>query len=254
MGQLFTINDGRVAIVTGAGQGIGKGIAKNFAKAGAYVAVVDWNKENAELVTQEILNEGGTAIAISADVGNPADVQRIVDTVMEKWGTVDILVNNAGINRDAIMYKMTEDQFDAVLRVDLKGPFLLMKAVYWTMRNKKFGRIVNISSPASKGNLGQANYSSAKAGLIALTNTAALEFAKHGITVNAICPGLIDTPMARSMPESDWNRCVEAIPSKRVGTGDDMAYMAMFFASEEASYINGQLVYVDGAQQTGLKK
>ena len=148
---------------------------------------------------------------------------------------------------------MTEEQWDAVLRVNLKGVFLCMQAAREPMKKQNYGRIINISSSACKGNMGQANYSSAKAGVNALTYVAALELARHGITTNSICPGLIDTPMARSVPKEIFDKWVEAIPVKRLGHPDDMAHAVMFFAAEEAGFINGQTIYVDGGMQTGLK-
>lgn len=249
----MSINKGRVAIVTGAGQGIGKGLAIRLAGAGANVVVCDVKEEAAAAVTDEILKSGGTAITVCGDVGIKSEAERIARTAVERWGKVDILVNNAGIIRDAMFYKMTEEQWDAVIRVNLKGPFLMTQAVYWSMRNQKYGRIINISSSACRGNVGQANYASTKAGVIALTNVAALEMARHGITANAICPGTIDTPMARSVPKEVFESWCEAIPAKRIGTPDDMAEAVLFFAAEESGYINGQTIWVDGAMQTGLK-
>jgi len=249
----MSINKGRVAIVTGAAQGIGKGLALRLAGAGAYVAVCDVNEAAAGAVTDEILAAGGIAITVCGDVGSKADAERIAQTAIEKWGKVDILVNNAGIIRDAMFYKMTEEQWDAVIRVNLKGPFLMTQAVYSSMRNQKYGRIINISSSSCRGNVGQANYSSTKAGVIALTNVAALEMARYGITANAICPGTIDTPMARSVPKDVFDGWCQAIPAQRIGTPDDMAEAVLFFASEESGFINGQTIWVDGAMQTGLK-
>ncbi len=249
----MAIKEGRIAIVTGAAQGIGSGVAKRLAAEGAYVALIDVKEEAVKQVTDEIIAAGGTAMYQVGDVGLKADVDRMVQAVVEKWGTVDILVNNAGINRDAIFYKMTEQQWDDVIRVNLKSMFLMTQACYWPMRNQKYGRIINFSSSACRGNIGQANYAATKAGIIAFTNVIALENAKHGITCNAICPGTIDTPMARSVPESVLQGWIEAQPSGRIGTVDDIAEMVLFFAGENSGYINGQHIWVDGAMQTGLK-
>ncbi len=248
----MSIKKGRVAIVTGAGQGIGRGVAIRLAAAGANVVVCDINEKTAQEVADIINEAGNTAIVACGDVGLKEDADRIVQTAIDKWGTVDILVNNAGINRDAIFYKMTEEQWDEVIRVNLKSQFLMCKACYWSMRNQHFGRIINMSSSACRGNVGQANYAATKAAIIAFTNVLALENSKHGITANAICPGTIDTPMARSVPQDVLDGWIKSQPSGRIGTPDDIAEMVLFFASEEADYINGQHIWVDGAMQTGL--
>lgn len=249
----MAIKKGRIAIVTGAAQGIGSGVAKRLAAAGAYVALIDVQEKAVKQVTGEIAAAGGTAMYLVGDVGLKADVDRMVQAVVDKWGTVDILVNNAGIIRDAIFYKMTEQQWDDVMRVNLKSMFLMTQACYWPMRNQKHGRIINFSSSSCRGNVGQANYSATKAGVIAFSNVIALENARHGITSNAICPGTIDTPMARSVPESVLQGWIEAQPSGRIGNVDDIAEAVLFFAGEDSGYINGQHIWVDGAMQTGLK-
>jgi NAD(P)-dependent dehydrogenase (short-subunit alcohol dehydrogenase family) len=247
------IKKGRVAIVTGAGQGIGKGVAIRLAKDGAKVVVSDINEEAVASVVKEIQDKGYEAAPFVFDVGDKTMCEKLVETTVEKWGSIDILVNNAGIIRDSMLSKMTEEQWDMVLKVNLKGVFLMTQAVYKIMKEQQYGRIINMSSSGYKGNIGQANYSSAKAGVNALTYTAALEFARHGITVNSICPGVIDTPMIRSVPEKILNRFIEGIPAKRVGSPDDIAVAVIFFASEESGYINGQTIFVDGAMQTGVK-
>ena len=249
----MAIKEGRVAIVTGAGQGIGEGVAKRLAQAGAYVVVADIKQETAQKVVDEITEAGGTAIAVAGDCGMKADADRIVQTAIDKWGTVDILVNNAGITRDAIFYKMTEQQWDDVMRVNLKSMFLMTQACYWPMRNQKYGRIICLSSSSCRGNVGQANYSASKAGVIAFSNVIALENAKHGITSNAICPGTIDTPMARAVPPEVFASWQEAQPTGHIGTTDDIAEAVLFFAGEDSGYITGQHIWVDGAMQTGLK-
>jgi len=249
----MSIKAGRVAIVTGAGQGIGEGVAKRLAQAGAYVVVADVNEASANKVVDEITAAGGTAIAVIGDCSYKEGADKIVQTAVDKWGTVDILVNNAGINRDAIMYKMTEQQWDDVIRVNLKSCFLMTQACYWPMRNQKYGRIISMSSSACRGNIGQVNYASTKAAIIAFSNTVAMENAKHGITSNVICPGAIDTPMARSVPQETFDSWAKAQPTGRLGTVDDIAEMVLYFASEEAGYTTGQHIWVDGAMQTGLK-
>ena len=249
----MSINKGRVAIITGAAQGIGRGVALRVAQAGAYVVVNDMNGEALQELVDEINAAGNTAIGVVADVGTKEGADLIAKTAIDKWGKIDILFNNAGINRDALLHKMTEKQFDDVIRVNLKGCFLMMQAVYGSMREQGYGRIINVSSSACRGNVGQANYSATKAGINAMTATAALEFARYGITVNSICPGVIDTPMARSVPEKVWDRWMNVIPCKHIGTPDDMAEAVLFFAAEESGYINGQVIWVDGGMQTGIK-
>ncbi len=249
----MSINKGRVAIVTGAGQGIGRGVALRLAKAGANVVACDMNPTTLDQLVEDIKADGGNAIGVVGDVGIKADADRIAQAGIEKWGKIDILFNNAGINRDAMIHKMTEQQFDDVIRVNLKGCFLMMQAVYASMREQGYGRIINISSSACRGNVGQVNYSATKAGINAMTWTAALEFARYGITVNSICPGVIDTPMARSVPEKIWDRWMNVIPCKHIGTPDDIAEAVLFFAAEESGYMNGQTIWVDGGMQTGLK-
>ena len=249
----MSIKRGRVAIVTGAGQGIGKGLAMKFAEAGARVAVCDINEEAAVSTAREIQNEGREAMPFKFDVSDKAMCEKLVEATKDNWGGVDILVNNAGIIRDAMLSKMTEEQWDMVQKINLKGVFLMTQAVYKIMREQNFGRIINISSSACKGNIGQANYSASKAGINALTYTSALEFGKYGITVNSVCPGVIDTPMIRSVPEKIYNKWIETIPAKRIGNTDDVSAAVIFFASEEAGYINGQTIFVDGGMQTGVK-
>lgn len=249
----MTIRKGRVAIVTGAGQGIGKGVSLKLAENGARVVVCDINEKTAKEVADEIISMGHEAVAVAGDVGSKQDCIRFVRTSLERWGTLDILVNNAGIIRDAFIEEMTEDQWDAVLKVNLKGAFLCIQAAIKPMKLQHYGRIISISSSSCKGNLGQANYASAKAGINALTYVAAMELAKYGITANSICPGVIDTPMARSVPQKIFDRWIATIPAKRIGQPDDMAYMVMAFAAEEAGYLNGQTIYVDGGMQTGLR-
>ncbi len=249
----MSINKGRVAIVTGAGQGIGAGVAESLAKAGAYVAVCDINQETADVTTKKLLDAGFEAITVTGDVGKKESVEQLVVTVMEKWGHIDILVNNAGINRDAMVWKMAEDQWDLVMRINLKGPFLMTQAVCPIMQERGFGRIINVSSPAWKGNFGQSNYAAAKAGILALTYTHALELGKYGITVNSLCPGYIDTPMSRAVPEPFYQRAMSLVPSGKIGYPYDIGNLVTFYASEEAGYINGQTINVDAGMHTGLK-
>jgi 3-oxoacyl-[acyl-carrier protein] reductase len=244
--------DGRVAIVTGSARGIGAGIAKRFAEEGAAVAVLDLNEEQAGSTAKEL---GGTApaIGVGCNVSDGASVEAAVARVLEELGGVHILVNNAGITRDNLLFKLSEDDWDSVMNVHLKGAFLMSKAVQKTFVDQKYGKILGLSSVSANGNRGQANYSAAKAGVQGFTRTLALELGKFGVNVNAIAPGFIATEMtddtARRLGievEEFRKMNAEANPIKRVGHPEDIAAAAAFLCSDEASYITGQTLYVDG--------
>ncbi len=241
----------KVAIVTGAGRGIGEGVAVRFADEGARVACVDVNIDDANGTAEQIKTKGGEAVAIKCDVSKAADVEAMSKAVVDAFGTVDILINNAGLIRDAQVKNMTEEMWDLVLDVNTKGPFLCAKYVSPKMIEKKYGKIVNISSRAALGNFGQANYSAAKAGVIALTRTLALEFARHNINVNCIAPGYIDTPLMQGLPEKVTERILAGTPLGRAGKPADIAATALFFVSEEASFITGQTIFVCGGRSLG---
>lgn len=242
---MFELNE-KVAIVTGAGKGIGKSIAISLAKSGADVVVADIILENAKAVSEEIKGLGRESIAFKTDVSSWDECQNLVKSTSEKFKKIDILVNNAGINRDAMIHKMTKEQWDEVINVDLSGVFNCIQPVSAIMRDQQFGRIINISSVSWQGNIGQANYSSAKAGLIGLTKTLSRELARKNITVNAICPGFIDTDMTRGVPEKIWELMVSKIPMGRVGNPSDIANLIVFLSSDEASYITGEVITVGG--------
>jgi len=237
----------KVAIVTGGGRGIGRAIALKLAEAGAAVVVSDILEEEAEAVAGEIKSAGGKSLACLADVSSAADVARLVDITVKAYGRIDILVNNAGIARDQLLVRMSEEDWDKVLDVDLKSVFLCTKAVLRYMLKKRWGRIISLSSIAGvMGNPGQANYASAKAGVIGFTRTVAKEVGSHSITVNAVAPGFIETDMTKQIKEEQRQEIKELIPLNRFGTPRDVAEVVAFLASEEAGYITGQVLSVNG--------
>lgn len=238
---------GKVALVTGAAQGIGRAIALLLARNGADIVISDINLEKAEETAKEIRAIGPKAMAIKVDVSNLGDVERMVEGILEKLAKIDILVNNAGITRDKLILRMTEEDWDAVLGVNLKGTFNCTKAVIRHMAKQRSGKIVNIASVVGEmGNAGQANYSASKAGVIGLTKTIAREYAQRGININAIAPGYIETPMTEALPEKAKEELKKLIPMERLGRPEDVAEAALFLVSEESSYITGQVLNVNG--------
>ena len=242
----------KVALITGAAGGIGEATARRFAAEGARVAVNDANAAGAEKVAQQIQGAGGQATAVPGDVTRRAEVEAMVGRVMAAWGRVDILVNNAGIYRDAMAAKMTEEQWDQVLGVNLKGSFLCAQAVLPGMRERGWGRVVNTSSIGALGNIGQANYAASKAGVIGLTKTLALEYAKYGVTVNCVAPGATMTAMVAGIPDNIRAKIIEKIPMARIASPEEIANAHCFLASEEASFITGQVLFVDGGMSVGF--
>ncbi|MGH3354094.1 MAG: SDR family NAD(P)-dependent oxidoreductase [Nocardioides sp.] len=246
--------DGRVAVITGAARGIGFGVATRFAEEGASVAIIDLDEAAAaESAAKLPLSEGAKSVGIGADVAKAADTEAAVARVVEELGGLHILMNNAGITRDNLLFKMTEDDWDLVMNVHLKGHFLMSKAAQAVFVKQKYGKIINVSSTSATGNRGQANYSAAKAGVQGFTRTLALELGAFGVNVNAIAPGFIATEMtdqtaARLGLDVDEFRklSADANPVKRVGEPADIAAAAAFLASDESSYITGQTLYVDG--------
>jgi 3-oxoacyl-[acyl-carrier protein] reductase/2-hydroxycyclohexanecarboxyl-CoA dehydrogenase len=242
MGRL----DGKVAIVTGAGLGLGKGIALKLAQEGAKVVVADVVKENADACVQEIKQAGGSAIAVLTNIAKLDEVNRLFETTVAEFGRLDTVVNNAGINRDGMLHKMSDENWDMVIAVNLTGTFYMTREAVKRLREQKSGAIINISSMSWKGNLGQANYAASKAGVVGLTLTAARELARNHVTANVICPGFIDTNMTRGMSEEGWKMMISKVPMGFAGKPADVANLAAFLASDEASYITGQIIEVSG--------
>ena len=237
---------GKIAVVTGSGRGIGLGIACRLAAKGATVVVSDVIEENAQSAVKEIEAAGGKASYILADVSKRNEAEHLIKGAIERYGDLHILVNNAGINRDSMLHKMTFEAWEAVIAVNLTGVFNCLQFAAIHMREKEYGRIINISSAGWQGNIGQANYSAAKAGVIGLTKTAAKELAKKKVTVNAICPGFIETDMTRGIPKNAWDIMVSKIPMGYVGKPEDVGNMAAFLASDEAAYITAEIINVGG--------
>jgi 3-oxoacyl-[acyl-carrier protein] reductase len=239
--------EGKVALVTGGAQGIGKVTALHLASKGADVAVSDINMEGSLKTAEEIEGLGRRGLAIEGDVSNPADAEIIVAKTVERLGGIDILVNNAGITRDKLLLRMTEEDWDAVLNVNLKGTFNCTKAAVKYMVKHKSGRVVNIASVVGEmGNAGQANYAASKAGIIGLTKSVAREYAKRGINVNAIAPGYIETPMTEALSEKVKEELKAQIPMARLGTPSDVANAVYFLVSDASSYITGHVLNVNG--------
>jgi 3-oxoacyl-[acyl-carrier protein] reductase len=228
-----------VAVVTGAGQGIGRAIARKLFIEGCRIVVLDINESTAAESAQSIDSAGSRSLAIACDVSSEASVNQAIAKIKEKFGTIDILVNNAGITSDAIFHKMSLEQWQRVINVNLTGTFLMSHAVVPFMREKKSGRIVNISSTSAYGNIGQANYASSKAGVIGLTKTLAKELGRYNITVNTIEPGVIETDMLKSVPQSIKDGWLKVLPLTRMGQPEDIANAVCFFATDEASFITG---------------
>ena len=242
--------DGRVAIVTGASRGIGRAIAQRLASRGAHV-VAAARAENARAVADEIVAAGGRAEALSLDVTEPGSADSAVGSTIEKHGRIDVLVNNAGITRDQLMLRMKRDDWDAVIATNLTAAFTLTQAVLKPMIRQRAGRIICISSVVGQaGNAGQANYAASKAGIIGFAKSVALEVASRGITVNVVAPGMIETDMTRAVTERAREEWEARIPLKRLGTPDDIAAAVCFLASDEASYITGQVLAVNGGMYT----
>ncbi len=238
---------GKTALVTGAAQGIGRDIALALATDGADVAICDVNLEAAQKTAGDIEAKGRKALALKANVAASAEVTAMIDQVVEKFGRIDILVNNAGITRDGLILRMTDEDWDLVLSINLKGAFLCTKTALKYMTKQRAGTIINIASiVGAMGNAGQANYVASKAGLIGLTKTIAREYANRNVTANAVAPGFIDTAMTQALSEQVRQDLAKQIPLGRLGTSEDVANAVRFLASPSAAYITGQVIHVNG--------
>ncbi|MDN5916223.1 MAG: 3-oxoacyl-ACP reductase FabG [Pseudonocardia sp.] len=249
----MTQSQTRTAIVTGSARGIGAATAIRLAADGFAVGVVDLEESATKTTVETIEAAGGSALGVGADVSDAAAVQNAVDTVAEKLGPPTVLINNAGITKDAMLFKMTENDWDAVMGVHLRGSFLMAKAVQKHMVDAGWGRVVNLSSTSALGNRGQANYSTAKAGLQGFTKTLAIELGKFGVTANCIAPGFIASEMTKATAERlgvDWEEFkatrAKEIPVQRAGSPEDIANMVSFFANDASGFVSGQVIYVAG--------
>jgi len=237
----------RVALITGASRGIGKSIALALAARGAKIVAVDVDLAATEQMVAELKAAGNEAVAVEGNVTDPASVEKMVQAGLDAFGQIDILVNNAGITRDALLLRMKDEDWDAVLNVNLKGAFLCSRALAKVMSKQRYGRIVNIASVVGQmGNAGQANYCASKAGLIGLTKSNARELAKRNVTVNAVAPGFIATAMTDALPEKVRDELAAQIPLERLGSADDIANAVVFLAQEASGYITGQVIAVNG--------
>lgn len=239
--------EGKKAIVTGAAQGIGQAIAECFAKAGADVAVVDLEADRCADTVQLVEHQQCRGLALSADVAQWEAVKGMIDCVMKEWGRVDVLVNNAGITRDGLIVRMREEDWNAVLQVNLTGTFYCTKAILGPMAKQRYGRIINMASIVGAiGNAGQANYAASKAAVIGFTKSVAREYASRNVTVNAVAPGFIDTAMTRSLNQEVKDTLLQQIPLGRLGQPAEVAEAVRFLASDAAGYITGQVFHVNG--------
>lgn len=237
---------GRVAVVTGAARGIGRGIAEGLAACGSAVVLGDVDEAGVGELASSLCASGHQATGRRCDVSARGEAEQLLDAAVDTYGSLDILVNNAGINRDRMLHKMEDADWDQVLAVDLTGVFHTTRRGSQIMRERGYGRIINISSASWLGSLGQANYAAAKAGIVGLTLTAARELARKGVTANVICPGFIDTDMTRGVPKDVWDQVISRIPMGRPGEPADVANLVAFLASDASGYITGQVIGVNG--------
>ncbi len=242
----------QVAIVTGSGRGLGATTALRLARDGANIVVNDIDSENAKATGKEIEKLGRKVFLSSHDISQYKSANTLIEEVKAQFGRIDILVNNAGITRDAMLHKMTEEKWDDVIRINLKGPFNMSQACARVMMEQKSGRIVNLASVAWLGNVGQTNYSASKAGVVGMTRTLALELSKYNINVNCIAPGLIDSVLTQQIPAEVKEKFINRIPLKRIGQPTDIANLIAFLVSDQASYVTGQCIQIDGGLTVGI--
>ena len=250
----------KVALITGGGNGIGRATAVRFAREGARVVISDLDTAGLEATSQEIEGQGGQVVTVSGDVTQRTDVQRFVDTAVERFGRLDILINNAGVNRDTLTTRlkdgevrfMSDEHWDLVMNINLKGTWLCSQIAAVPMMAQNYGRIVNTSSIGALGNIGQANYAASKAGVIGLTKTLALEWARFNIAVNCVAPGATRTGMTAGIPEKIMEGLLAKIPYRRLAEPEEIAAAHLFLASDEAAYITGQVLFVDGGISVGI--
>jgi 3-oxoacyl-[acyl-carrier protein] reductase len=237
----------QVVLVTGGARGIGRAIAEGFASRGASIALADISAESASEAAHELSSLGVRTKAVKLDVSKSAEVESAFAEILSEFGQIDVLINNAGITRDGLLLRMKEEDWDAVININLKGVFLCTKEAVKLMVKRKYGRIVNIASVvAFMGNPGQSNYSASKAGIVGLTKTVAREYASRGITVNAVAPGFISTAMTDALTENVRQEMLKSIPAGKFGSVDDVANAVIFLASPETGYITGQVIHVNG--------
>lgn len=242
----------KVAVVTGSAQGIGAAIARLFSAEGAKLILIDRQEEQLKALSEELKKTNENVSYFAFDITNKEEIKKAFAQIKENNGRIDILINNAGITRDSMSYKMTEENWDSVIDVNLKAPFLLTQEVFPIMKEQKDGVILNASSVSSEGNVGQANYSASKAGLIGMTKTLALEFAKYNVRVNCIAPGFTATEMIKTIPDEVKNKIVERVPMKRFGEPEEIAEAYLFLASDNSKFITGQTLFVDGGLTAGF--
>ena len=242
----------QIAIVTGSGRGLGAAIATRLARDGAHLVINDLNIENAKTVASQIEKLGRNVLVSNHDVSDHKSANDLADSVKAKFGKIDILVNNAGITRDSMLHKLSEEKWDEVIRVNLKGPFNMGQACAKAMMEQKSGKIVNIASIAYLGNVGQTNYSASKAGVVGMTYTWAVELSRYNINVNAVAPGVIDSVLTQQIPAEVKERFLQRIPLKRIGQPEDIGELVAFLVSNRASYITGQCIHIDGGLSAGI--
>ncbi len=241
----------KIAIVTGAGRGLGASTALRLAELGAHIVINDIVEENANSISTKVAALGRKSLVSTHDVSDHKKANELAAQVKAQFGRIDILVNNAGITRDSLLIKLTEEKWDEVIRVNLKGPFNMGQACAKVMIEQKYGKILNLASVAWLGNVGQTNYSASKAGVVGMTKTWALELARFGINVNAIAPGLIESILTQQIPPEVKEKFIAKIPLKRIGQPEEIAKLISFLVSDQASYITGQCIGIDGGLSIG---